>query len=62
MVFFFFFLDFKHLFWVNLVQNLKTLVEVEIWSLIYIEYVKFDGDTLYFCLRLFPFSTLMLTD
>ena len=62
MVFFFFFLDLKHLFWVNLVQNLKTLVEVEIWSLIYIEYVKFDGDILYFCLTLFTFSTLMLTD
>ena len=58
-------LDWKRLFWVNLVQKFKT-VKAKIWSLIYIEYVKFDvkfdGDVLFFCFRLFPFSILMLTD
>ena len=54
-------LDWKRLFWVDLVQKFET-VKAKIWSLIYIEYVKFDGDVLFFCFRLFPFSILMLTD
>ena len=30
-------------------KNLKLSVEAEIWNLIYIEYVKFDGDVLFVC-------------
>ena len=60
--FFFFFLDWKQHFGLIWFKNSKLPVETGIWSLICIEYVKFDGDVLFFCCRLFPFSILMLTD
>ena len=34
-------------------KNSKLSVEAEIWSLSYTEYVKFDGDVVFFCFRLF---------
>ena len=43
-------------------KNSKLSVEVGIWPLVCIEYVKFDGNVLYFCFKLVPFSILMLID
>ena len=60
--FFFFFLDWRQLFWVNLFQKFKTASWS--WNVVPFctEYAKFDSDVHFFCFRLCPFSILTLTD